>query len=51
MTQSEAYTTALELASQHHWTKVLECMQEDGFDSKMDYITLLELWKWDSEGN
>lgn len=48
--QSQAYEQALKLAVQHGWKKVYFAMQEDGFDDKMDYAQLLELWRADSEG-
>jgi hypothetical protein len=50
MIQSEAYEQALKMAVEHGWKGVYFAMQEDGFDAKMDYVQLLELWRADSEG-
>jgi hypothetical protein len=50
MTQSQAYETAVQMAARHNWTKVFNLMMEDGFDERMDYVALLELWAADSRG-
>jgi hypothetical protein len=47
MTQSEAFEMALQQASKYSWKAVLNMMIEDGFDPKMDYVELLELWAVD----
>jgi hypothetical protein len=48
--QSKAYEEAIQMASRRNWTKVFNLMMEDGFDEKMDYVQLLELWRTDSAG-
>jgi hypothetical protein len=48
--QSLAYEEAIQMASRRHWTKVFNLMMEEGFDPKMDYVALLELWAADSRG-
>jgi hypothetical protein len=43
--QVQAYKRALQIASKYKWTAVLNMMLEDGFNEKMDYESLLELWE------
>jgi len=50
LAQSSAYEACLQLAARQHWNSVYSAMQEDGFDKRMDYVGLLELWRMDSAG-
>jgi hypothetical protein len=45
---ASAYSEALTLAARYHWEGVYALLMRDGFDPKMDYVGLLELWHLDS---